>query len=403
MSTVIVCRDVACYVSSCRPTELAGRWTRLVTPTCYTSNMDHRSRLAKLQTVFDRNHLDALLVTHLPNIRYLCGFTGTSGALVISEAKSVFITDGRYTEQAQAEVHGTRVVIARKPPLAAAAAWLIANASQFGRKRLHRLGIEDEHLTVAGRTQLAGLLPSAFRLRETRGLVEQARMVKDADEIARLKAAAILGASLFERALEVIRPGVKESEVAAEMEYTARRTGAEQMSFPTIVAAGKRSALPHGRASEAAIPSRGFVVCDFGVILSGYCSDRTRTVHVGRPTAKACAMYEAVLEAQAAAIETVSTGVSVGEVDRAARTVLKKRGLATHFTHSTGHGVGLEIHEAPRVAAGQTQILGAGMVITIEPGVYIAGSGGVRIEDVVVVTERGCEVLAPERKELITL
>jgi Xaa-Pro aminopeptidase len=365
--------------------------------------MDHRSRLAKLQTAFDRNHLDVLLVTHLPNIRYLCGFTGTSGALVISEAKSVFMTDGRYSEQARAEVRGAQVVIARKPPLAAVSEWLMAHASRSGRKVQCRLGIESEHLTVAARTQLASLMPSAFRLRETRGLVEQARMVKDADEIARLRAAAILGASLFERALEVIRPGVKESEVAAEMEYAARRTGAEQMSFPTIVAAGKRSALPHGRASEAAIPSRGFVVCDFGVILSGYCSDRTRTVHVGRPTGKARRMYEAVGEAQAAAIETVRAGVSVAEVDQAARSVLKKNGLAKHFTHSTGHGVGLEIHEPPRIAAGQMEMLRPGMVITIEPGVYVAGSGGVRIEDVVVVTERGCEVLAPSSKELITI
>jgi Xaa-Pro aminopeptidase len=365
--------------------------------------MDHRGRLRKLQTVFDRNHLDALLVTHLPNIRYLCGFTGTSGAVAISEARSVFFTDGRYTEQAQAEVQGPRVVIARKPPMAAAAEWLRAHVSQLGRETPRRLGIESEHLTVAGRTQLAGFLRSDFRLRETKGLVERARMVKDVDEIARLRAAAVLGASLFDRALEVIRPGVKESEVAAEMEYAARQAGAEEMSFPTIVAAGKRSALPHGRASRAAIPSRGFVVCDFGVILAGYCSDRTRTVHVGRPTGKARRIYEAVREAQASAIETVREGVSVGEVDRAARSVLKKKGLAIHFTHSTGHGVGLEIHEPPRIATGQTEILRSGMVITIEPGVYIAGSGGVRIEDMAVVTERGCEVLAPTSKELITI
>ena len=294
--------------------------------------MDHRGRLKKLPDVFEREHLDALLITHLPNIRYLCGFTGTSGALVVSGARSAFFTDGRYSEQARAEVHGARVVIARKPPLAAAAEWLMANASQLGRKTPRRVGIESEHLTVAGRTQLVDFLRSAFRLRATRGLVEQARMVKDGDEILRLRAAAVLGASLFERALEVIRPGVKETEVAAEMEYAARRTGAEEMSFPTIIAAGKRSALPHGRASGAAIPSRGFVVCDFGVILAGYCSDRTRTVQVGRPTGKARQMYEAVREAQAAAIAVVRAGASVGEVDRAARTVLKKKGLATHLS-----------------------------------------------------------------------
>jgi Xaa-Pro aminopeptidase len=363
--------------------------------------MDHKGRLKKLHTAFESNSLDGLLVTHLPNIRYLCGFTGTSGVLAIPETGSVFFTDGRYSEQARAEVKGSRVVIARKPPLAAAAEWLAENKNKG--KKPRRLGIESEHLTVAARSQLASLLRHNFRLRETRGLVERARMIKDTDEIALLQAAAVLGASLFDRALEVIRPGVTENEVAAEMEYAARRSGAEQMSFPTIIAAGKRSALPHGRASAAAIPSRGFVVCDFGVILTGYCSDRTRTVHVGRPTDQARGMYEAVREAQAAAIETVKAGASVGEVDQAARKILKQRGLERHFTHSTGHGVGLEIHEPPRIASGQTEVLCPGMVITIEPGVYVAGTGGVRIEDVVVVTERGCEILAPTSKELITI
>ena len=365
--------------------------------------MDHRGRLRKLPEAFEREHLDAMLVTHLPNIRYLCGFTGTSGVLVVSEWKSVFFTDGRYTEQARAEVQGARLAIAGKPPLAAAAEWVMENASRLARKKPRRLGIEGEHLTVAGRTQLASLLRCGFRLRETRGLVERARIVKDADEITLIRAAVALGASLFDRALEVIRPAVRESEVAAEMEYLARRAWAAEMSFPTIIAAGKRSALPHGRASRAAIPARGFVVCDFGVILAGYCSDRTRTVHVGRPSHEDRNMYEAVREAQEAAIGTVKAGVSVGEVDRAARNVLQAKGLARRFTHSTGHGVGLEIHEAPRIAAGQTEILRPGMVITIEPGVYIAGSGGVRIEDMVVVTERGCEVLSPTSKELITI
>jgi Xaa-Pro aminopeptidase len=294
-------------------------------------------------------------------------------------------------------------VIARKPPLAAAAEWLMENANLLGRAKPRRLGIESEHLTVAERTQVASLLRSGFRLRQTRGLVEWARIVKDADEITLIRAAVTLGARLFERALEVIRPGVRESEVAAEMEYFARQAGAAEMSFPTIIAAGKRSALPHGRASSAAIPSRGFVVCDFGVILAGYCSDRTRTVHVGRPSAEASRMYEAVREAQEAAIAAVKAGVAVSEVDRTARNVLQAKGLGRRFTHSTGHGVGLEIHEAPRIAAGQTQILRSGMVITIEPGVYVAGSGGVRIEDMVVVTERGCEVLTPTSKELITI
>jgi len=365
--------------------------------------MDHIGRLQRLQQALHRHRLDCLLVTHLPNIRYLCGFTGSAGALLLTGTKSVLFTDGRYTAQARAEVQGARIVIARKAPLVAASEWLTANGKNLGSKGPWRVGIEGEHLTVAGRSRLAGILPSKFRLCEAPALVEQARMVKDADEVERIRAAVVLGASLFDQALRTIRPGVSEAEVAAEMEYAARRGGAEGMSFPTIIAPQKRSALPHGRASETAIPSEGFVVCDFGVILAGYCSDMTRTVYVGRPTGEAHRLYQAVREAQQAAVEAVMPEVSVAEVDRAARKLLQKQGLGKYFTHSTGHGVGLEIHEAPRVAAGQVEVLQPGMVITIEPGVYIPGKWGVRIEDMVVVTERGCEVLTPTSKELIAV
>jgi len=365
--------------------------------------MDHKGRLKRLRAAFERNHLDVLVVTHLPNIRYLCGFTGTAGVVVVSEQGSRLFTDGRYTDQARAEVEECKVTITGKPPLAAAPAWLKDHWSHLVRKRPCWVGIESERLTVAGRRQLSNLLPAGFRLRETGGLVERLRMVKDADEIECLRKAAALGASLFDSALKTIRPGVKETEVAAEMEYVARLAGATEMSFPTIIAAGKRSALPHGRASTAAIPARGFVVCDFGAILAGYCSDRTRTVHVGRPGSEARRTYKAVQEAQRAAIAAVKPGVSVGDVDREPRKILKNSNLARFFTHSTGHGVGLEIHEAPRVAAGQSEMLCPGMVITIEPGVYVTGQGGVRIEDVVAVTERGCEILAPSSTELITI
>ncbi len=187
------------------------------------------------------------------------------------------------------------------------------------------------------------------------------------------------------------------------MEYEARRAGAEGMSFPTILASGPRSAIVHGRASAAPIPARGFVVCDFGVILAGYCSDRTRTIHVGRPSVEARQFYEAVLEAQQAAIAAVRPGVTAAEVDAAARRVLRRRKLARYFTHSTGHGLGLEIHEAPRLAAGQSQKLEPGMVVTIEPGAYVPGKWGVRIEDVVVVTSSGCDVLTPTDKELVSI
>jgi Xaa-Pro aminopeptidase len=365
--------------------------------------MDHTGRLRHLQQALDQHRLDALLITHLPNIRYLCGFSGSSGALVVTEAGNIFFTDGRYSEQAHAEVQGSRIAIARKAALVMAGEWLARNRKSFRRKGPSRVGIEGDHLTVAARNRLAGLLPSNLRLREAPPLVEQARMVKDGEEIVRIRKAVMLGAGLFERALERIRPGVRESEVAGEMEYAARKAGADEMSFPTIIAAGTRSAMPHGRASDAAIPAEGFVVCDFGVILAGYCSDMTRTVYVGRPTDEARGMYEAVRESQQAAVEAVRLGVSVGEVDLAARKVLRKLGFGKYFTHSTGHGVGLEIHEAPRVAAGQSEVLRPGMVITIEPGAYIPGKWGVRIEDMVVVTESGREVLTPTSKELIVV
>jgi Xaa-Pro aminopeptidase len=187
------------------------------------------------------------------------------------------------------------------------------------------------------------------------------------------------------------------------MELAARRGGAEEMSFPTIIASGARSALPHGRASDHAIANGGFVVCDFGVILSGYCSDQTRTVWVGTVPEDARKAYEAVREAQQAAIDAVRPGVPVGEVDAAARKVLKKAGLGRYFTHSTGHGVGLEIHETPRVAAGQREILQPGMVITIEPAVYFPGKWGVRIEDMVAVTASGCEVMTPTSKDFVAI
>lgn len=364
--------------------------------------MDHRGRQQRLQNSLSTHRLDALLVTHPPNLRYLCGFSGSSGALLLTGTKRVFITDGRYTAQSRAEVKSAQIVIARQGLFAAAAAWLAAQQKN-GRRAPSRLGIEGEHMTVAARSQLSRILPSNVRLRQAAPLVEQGRMVKDENEIACLRSAVILGASLFDRALETIRPGVREAEVAAEMEYAARKAGAEAMSFETIIASGERSALPHGRASQAAIPAQGFVVCDFGVILSGYCSDMTRTVFVGRPSAEARGVYQAVKQAQQAAVDAVRPGLSVGEIDRVARKCLQRSGLAKHFTHSTGHGVGLEIHEAPRVAAGQTEILQPGMVITIEPGVYVPGRWGVRIEDMVVVTERGCEVLTPTSKELVAI
>ena len=363
--------------------------------------MDHSGRLRWLQAALPENKLDLLLVTHLPNVRYLCGFTGSAGALLVSDRGATLFTDGRYIAQARVEVSSARIVITRKAPFLAAAESL--TASRRGRVGKQVLGVEGESMSVVVRDRIAALLASRFKLRSSPPLVEGARMVKDVEEIGSIRRAVEMAAGLFPTLRKKIRSGAREVEVAGAIEYAARCEGAEGMSFSTIIASGKRSAVVHGRASEAAIPRRGFVVCDFGVILAGYCSDRTRTVHVGRPSRAARQMYEAVLEAQQAAIASVRAGVTAGEVDAAARRVLRKWKLARYFTHSTGHGLGLEIHEAPRLAAAQTQELEPGMVITIEPGAYIPGKWGVRIEDVVVVTPSGCEVLAPGNKELIVI
>jgi Xaa-Pro aminopeptidase len=346
--------------------------------------------------------MDALLVTHLPDVRWLCGFTGSNAALVLAGgrgSRTVLFTDGRYTTQAKAEAVGVKVVIAPKSAATAACEWMAAAG-------VTRCGFDDGNTTVAGLKQMRAAVPAATRRKmfePVGALVSMLRWVKDAGEIKKMRAAAALGCRLFEETLSVIEPGMTETAVAAELEHAARLAGAQAMSFPTIVASGIRSALPHGMASSAKLPSRGFVTLDFGVVLDGYCSDMTRTVHLGAATAAERTAYDAVLEAQEAGVAAVRAGATGGDVDEAARSVLRRAGLADWFTHSTGHGVGLEIHEGPRLAAKQTQKLEAGMVITIEPGIYIPGKFGVRIEDMVLVTAKGGEILTPCTKAWIEL
>jgi Xaa-Pro aminopeptidase len=354
------------------------------------ASFERRQQLVR--NTLARRRVAALLVLHLPNVRYLCGFTGSAAALVVHAQGSAFFTDGRYIQQARQEVTASEL-FTEGPPLPAALAWIAKHQSGT-------LGFEGTHITVADFSLVRHSLGRRTQYKDASGLVEEFRMVKDDGELGRLRAAVDLGGRLFEHIAPKIRPGIAEAKLAAELEYQARLWGAEGMSFESIVAGGIRSALPHGRASQQPLPRRGFVVLDFGVILSGYCSDMTRTVHLGRPDARARRLYGAVLKAQLAAIDAVRPGQAVGRVDAAARKVLAAAGLGRYFTHSTGHGVGLEIHEPPRIAKAQRLKLQPGMVITIEPGVYIPGEGGIRIEDMVLVTDRGCEVLTPTAKEL---
>lgn len=348
---------------------------------------------------------EGVLASHGPDVRWLTGFTGSSGAVAIapgrsakSQPRAVLFTDGRYAEQAKAEVAGSaaglKVVIERKSPSVLAAAWLAEQG--MGGSGVAKVAYDSTQTTVAQLDAMRAAVPGKVRRSffvAAPGLVAKLREVKDAAEIARMRKAAALGCKLFEFVLGKLAPGVSEAEIALALEVEARRNGAEGMSFETIVASGPRSSRPHHRAGAAKLPKRGFVTLDFGVVLGGYCSDMTRTVHLGKASGRERDVYHSVLEAQQAAVRAVRPGVTCGEVDEAARSVLKRAGLAKAFSHSTGHGVGLEIHEGPRVAAGQKQVLAPGMVITIEPGAYLEGEFGVRIEDMVLVTKSGGEVL----------
>jgi Xaa-Pro aminopeptidase len=362
--------------------------------------MDHLRRIRALRKQMRLQEIDAVLVTHLPDVRYLCGFTGSNAALAVTSNRAAMFTDGRYIVQAKEETTAARVVIAQKSALREACAWLEES-------EVARAYFDPEQTTVAAlgimREGLSKARRRSFFHPLEHPLVSTLRQVKDADELLLMEKAALLGCHLFHAILPHIEAGVAETEIAADLEFFARNLGAEGMSFETIVASGKRSALPHGRATDAKVPRNGFVTLDFGVILNGYCSDMTRTVYVGKPGRQELFAYDAVLAAQEAAVAVVCPGVTCGEVDEAARNVLLEAGLAKYFTHSTGHGVGIEIHEQPRVAAKQDTILEPGMVITIEPGIYMEGKFGIRIEDMVAVTKSGGKILTPAPKAMIQL
>ena len=353
--------------------------------------MNYAPRLRRLRRQMKQRGIDSMLVTHLADVRYLCGFTGSNALLAVTATRAAMFTDGRYIAQAREETSGARVVIAAKSAREESCRWLAASGAKH-------CAFDPETTTVADLALYRKALPPGSRgffQPMAEPLVRNLRLIKDQDELGLMKQAARLGVDLFHELLPQLEPGLPETTVAALLEQSARTCGAEGMSFETIVASGPRSAFPHGHATAQRLPRKGFLTLDFGVILKGYCSDMTRTVFLGQPTRRERFTYDSVLEAQQAAVAAVKPGVSCGEVDEAARSVLRKAGLAEYFTHSTGHGVGLEIHEAPRIAADQSQSLLPGMVVTIEPGVYIAGHFGVRIEDMVVVTRQGGQVLTP--------
>ncbi len=344
---------------------------------------------------FPSRKIDALIVSAPANIRYLSGFTGSNGLLLVSTQGSVLFTDPRYGVQAARE-SDCRVRVARGPLHSA----LVKLAAV---RRFRRLGFEPARITYEAWSSLNGSLPLGTSLHPVPGLVEDLRMIKSAAEIAAIRKSALTNSAAFDRALSRFRPGMTESALAAEVEHHMRLLGAEKPAFETIVASGPHSALPHAAPRDVAIRPRSFVLIDMGCLQDGYSSDMTRMLFTGTPPPKARRLYRAVLEAQLAAVDAVRPGVSAGRVDAVARRVLRSYGFERLFVHSTGHGLGLEIHEAPRLGRREKTPLQPGMVITVEPGAYVEGYGGVRIEDTVLVTSTGCEVLTPTPKELVTV
>jgi Xaa-Pro aminopeptidase len=340
--------------------------------------------------------LGCLLVTHPANWFYLTGFAGEAGALLVSKDNTTLITDGRFTVQAKEETHGVKIELQQGSLYSSVGAFL-------SKRGPRRVGYDANQLTVAQLHALQKAAGSKWRGQEASGLVERLRMKKDAQELAVMRKAAILVGEVLEGVWKLIRPGVRETEIAAELEYQMKKRGASGPSFETIVASGPRGALPHARPTAKKLRKNELVVLDLGVILGHYCSDMTRTVHLGRASRRVREWYRSVQDAQEAAVAAVRAGVACGEVDAAAREVLKKNGLDEYFVHSTGHGLGLEVHEDPRVARGQAVRLEAGNVITIEPGVYLEAVGGIRIEDDVLVAAGRGEVLTRVTRDLIEL
>ena len=356
----------------------------------------HASRVTAVRRILARERFDALLVTHLSNILYLCGFSGSSGALLVGRGRPVLFTDGRYSIQAREEASDVRVMI--HPPS------LFTAVGDFLRARgRQRVGFEPAHLSVAQAGELRSVSGKGIRWLPAASVVEDLRAIKSPQEIALIRGACRLASQVFCDVLPQVKPGVRELELAAEIEHQMRRLGASGPSFETIVASGRRAALPHARPTAKRLRKNELVVFDLGVILRHYCSDLTRTVYLGRAPRKIREWYRAVGEAQAAARQALRPGAATEDVHAAARCVLEGHGLGRYFVHSLGHGLGLEVHEEPRLARGQKRRVELGHVVTLEPGIYVPEVGGIRLEDDVAVLFHRTEVLTDAPRDFLEL
>jgi len=355
--------------------------------------MPMKERLERLRNSMEAGGWPALLVSNPVNVSYLSGFTGSFAYLLLTGGRDLLLTDSRYLEQAREETGAVEVLDTGR------SAWRQVE-SLLAAEGIMRLALEADHLTMEAFERLRQVVAGKVALEAVPSPVADLRLVKDGEELSSLAAAARLSDNAFEHILGYIAPGRSEQEIAAELECYMRASGAQRIAFEVIVASGSRSALPHGKAGGKLLAPGDTVVLDFGCVLNGYCSDLSRTVFLGRPDEEQRRVYQAVLTAQELALAGLCPGLSGHEADALARDCLAAEGLADFFGHGLGHGVGREVHEAPRLKVEAEEILKAGMVVTVEPGVYLAGRFGVRIEDVAVIENGGCRNLTGSSKQL---
>ncbi|AFK87177.1 MULTISPECIES: M24 family metallopeptidase [Thermoanaerobacterium] len=351
-------------------------------------------RLMKLQDLLSQNDFDGYYISKPANVTYITGFTGDESVAIVTRDKAFFITDSRYIEQAKIETDGFLIIDNNRDMLKAVSECVNLSG-------IKKLGFEGGYMTY----ETYAILKETYRihLEPLNNIIEPLRSIKDEREIENIKHAQKIAEKAFEHILGIIKVGMKEKDIAAEMEYYMRKEGAEGTSFDTIVASGFRSALPHGKASEKTIKNGEFVVFDYGCKYNGYCSDMTRTIVVGKATEEQKKIYNIVLNAQKHALENLKANIKEYEGDNLARSVIENEGYGEYFGHSLGHGVGLEIHESPYMAKNKNGTLKINMVVTVEPGIYIPNFGGVRIEDMVVIEENGVINLTDSPKELIEI
>jgi Xaa-Pro aminopeptidase len=352
----------------------------------------YQIRQRSARKIFDASQLNGILWTSLENIRYLCGFAGSDGVFVLTPQESFFLTDSRYWTQAEEEVKGSQIIHYRKK--------LDGVASHLLELNLKNIGFESPALPFSFHQSLLGRLANEARLIPLEEEIKSLRTIKDEHELASIHLAIELSSKSFEHILERMKEGVMEKEIALEMELFMRRNGSESIGFDIIIASGKRSALPHGKASLKRIEKGDLILIDFGSRAGGYHSDQTCTVVCGNPSSKQKKVYQVVKEAHDKAIEAIRPGIPIHEVDGAARDHIRKYGYDEYFGHGTGHGIGLAVHEEPVINKENHGLIQEGMVFTIEPGIYIPDWGGIRIEDMVRVTSQGREVLTHLPQEL---